>query len=532
MSNQQLEDIALAYYEALDTAPALTCAILLRYQEWDQLVNLTTDPSAYIDPFTYHKDVCARDFLRKLDTAPTSFDREKISLEKWYKAEQQCFLTNRKIWNILDGQTPSTDALEFFSLVRKNIYSLIGRPPEDLEFRFGPGVTYKHRGSRSLIPDKIASIPEMTVDAWVFINDWKQTAWARAQAGMLYHDSPRFSLAFPVVRGNRWASVPKDGRTNRAIAIEPTLNSFVQLGLGNAMRKRLNRRGLLLNNSQEIHRRLACKGSIDDSISTIDLSNASDTVAYALVKAVLPDEWFHLLNSSRSPHTQLPCGSWVRLEKFSSMGNGYTFELETTIFAAICMAVAEGLGVPLKPGINFSVFGDDIIVPATIASQVIAALKYSGFKLNHEKTFTSGPFRESCGGDFFNGVSVRGIFVKEVPSSPADWFVLNNKLCRVDDLADFTITKHLVKNEIPSSLRHLGGPSYLGDIVLHDVPCVSKYKHQIRYCKSLHTQTASFPLDRWGQMTAVASLLYGQSSDKVTPRNSITGYRVAWVAIP
>lgn len=299
MSLQVLKDIALAYYEALDTAHSLSCAILVREDEWDQLVTRTTEPLHYLTAHDYHKNVCANDFLRKLDSAPTTFDRTSVSFVKWLDAEKQCFRTNRKIWTILDGLNSSTDMLEFFSSVRKNIHSLILRPPENLDFRFGPGATYLHRGARCLIPDKISEVPEMTDNAWIFLRDWSESAWARALTDQLYQKEARLSLDFPVVRGNRWVSVPKDGKTNRAIAIEPTLNSFIQLGLGGALRKALNRSGLLLDNSQEIHRELAQQGSLDGSLATIDLSNASDTVAYALVKAVLPDSWFELLNAAR-----------------------------------------------------------------------------------------------------------------------------------------------------------------------------------------------------------------------------------------
>lgn len=540
MSHQQLVDIALAYYEALDTPVSLSCAILLKGWDWDQLVQRTTDPTRYLTAHAYHKDVCANDFLRKLDSAPTTIDKAKIAMKKWVEAEEQCFRANRVIWRTLDGQTPSTDLGDFLACVRKNVQTLLGRPPENLLTRFGPGATYERRGKRCLIPDKISFVPEMTLSSRLFLPDWEATAWARSLNGCLFNPSQEpISLSHPIVNGNRWVSVPKDGRTNRPIAIEPTFNQFFQLGIGDAMRKALNRHGLLLKprshrdlDSQAIHSMLARKGSIDDSLATIDLSSASDTVSLALVEAVVPFGWLKLLKACRSVNSEMPDGTWRRLEKFSSMGNGYTFELETTIFAAICQTTAQFLGKELVTGENFTVYGDDIIIPACLAEAVIVALKGLGFKLNKEKSFISGPFRESCGGDFFSGTPVRGIFVKENPCSPADWFTLHNKVTRLVDLADFSRVLLLIKEQLPSNLRVLGGPDHLGDIVLHGVSSIRKIVHSIHYCRTLQPKTVSHTLKRWSDDAAVVSMIYGQDSQRVTERGKPRGYRISWVAVP
>ena len=155
--------------------------------------------------------------------------------------------------------------------------------------------------------------------------------------------------------------------------------------------------------------RLASAGRL--SCATIDLSNASDTVAYQLVKLVLPPDWFELLISLRAPFTDMD-GKRVRLEKFSSMGNGFTFALETLLFWTLCDTVSNGEAQVLR------VFGDDIIVDTAHAKACVKALEFFGFTPNAKKTFLEGPFRESCGGDYFNGVSVRAVYVKNLPDEP------------------------------------------------------------------------------------------------------------------
>jgi hypothetical protein len=200
-------------------------------------------------------------------------------------------------------------------------------------------------------------------------------------------------------------TVPKDAFVDRVICIEPTGNIYCQKGLGQVLRRRLKRSGVDLND-QTINQELARKGSIDGSLATLDLSSASDSLCYELVKAVMPPRWFNALNDCRSTATLLPDGTWRHNEKFSSMGNGYTFELESLIFYALLRAVCDKSDV-------VSVYGDDLIVPNHQAQRCIEALDSIGFKTNESKSFSTGPFRESCGKHYFRGTDVTPVYQKE-----------------------------------------------------------------------------------------------------------------------
>lgn len=142
--------------------------------------------------------------------------------------------------------------------------------------------------------------------------------------------------------------------------------------------------------------------AMKDGLATIDLSSASDTVAASLVRAIVPLDWLHLFEVARSEYSNVE-GEEIRLAKFSSMGNGYTFELESLLFYSICKAV--GVESP-------QVFGDDIIVPQGQSQCVIDALVCLGFSVNEDKTFLEGRFFESCGVDSFDGKDVRPFFLK------------------------------------------------------------------------------------------------------------------------
>jgi hypothetical protein len=60
---------------------------------------------------------------------------------------------------------------------------------------------------------------------------------------------------------------------------------------------------------------------------------------------------------------------------------------------------------------------------------VLRLLALLGMKVNAEKSFFEGPFRESCGADYFNGFPVRGVYCKKL-STLQDRVSLVNRLNR------------------------------------------------------------------------------------------------------
>jgi len=88
----------------------------------------------------------------------------------------------------------------------------------------------------------------------------------------------------------------------------------------------------------------------------------------------------------------------------------------------VVCAVYWYLGIkPLKPSTgfgNYGVFGDDIICVAESYSLVVHLLGLLGFRVNQHKSFNNGPFRESCGADYYHGFNVRGVYLKssQMPS--------------------------------------------------------------------------------------------------------------------
>lgn len=546
--NPQLLRASLAIWEGLDTPVSLSCHLLARNGEWRQLLTKTVSPHNYIDSATgadrFKRDAQAVGLLSKYADLDIGIDRKEVARESFFKAERLCKLTNERLLPYVfplhdDGETVRHPRIEHFvRRVQGIVAAILGAIPdfEQLHPRFGPGVVsegrepgfVRARRSGVLLGDKLTNMPWVTKEAKALLAPlfWP-SAWGRE---LLRSDGSDMQI----LRGNRFTTVPKSAKTDRGICIEPGGNVYLQLALGGFIRRRLSRFGIDLERGQSIHRSLARESSLTGRLATIDLSSASDTVSYRLVQLLLPDAWHDLLSALRSPVTEID-GKHVRLEKFSSMGNGFTFELETLIFAAIT-AACQNSGIR-SLGQDVFVYGDDILTPAANSEEVLSALRFFGFVPNTAKTFVSGPFKESCGGDYFQGVDVRPHQVKESPDEPTAWITLANGLHRrwFDHRMQSRLyrARERVLGFIPTHLRRCGGPVELGDAVIasHDVnDWTIKVRHGIRYIRACVAQSPHVPWEKYPSGTVLSAALYGAPSKGITPRGCIRGYKVTWIA--
>lgn len=219
---------------------------------------------------------------------------------------------------------------------------------------------------------------------------------------------------YDIVDASRATTVDKTSSKRRMIAIEPTLNMFFQQGLMTLIYARLLDIGLDLGTLPQRHRDIARASSITRRYGTIDLAQASDSVAYELIRQFFPPGWFRVLNMVRTPSMEIG-GVKTTLHMFSTMGNATTFPLETLVFWAIACAChhiqREDPGHLVSHSVKraISVFGDDCIVPTESCDLFVTVITNFGFQVNEEKTFIDPDqsFRESCGGDYFHGFDVR-----------------------------------------------------------------------------------------------------------------------------
>ena len=518
MSLHQVKRFLTKVYRGVGSARARRMEALLDSGEWTLLQKeRISDPSVYQNHIVYLKDTIVVDMTRKLLLPGDNRARKEKALETFWQCEAECYRTNGRLRRFLENgpySPPDLRVSEFIAHWRKILNRRLGPIPHQLTPRFSRGSTLSDFGRQTTIPDKLMS---------------ERTLYKQSYAVYL-HTVQKTILDAPVmptyVPGNRFFTVPKDSEKDRGCCVEASGNIMCQLAVGHALKARYEKAyGVDLRQAKPLHMQLAREASVKGHLATIDLSNASDTVSRDLIRLVLPPDWFALLNSLRAPTTELPDGRIVRLEKFSSMGNGFTFELETFLFRSLMEAVGCE---------SAWTFGDDMICPTNKARDVIAALRFFGFTPNERKTFCNGPFRESCGGDYFQGPPVRGHFLETIPSSPQNWLALANGLRRVDPhLRWLRAAWRYCIEQLPTQWR-VFGPSHLGDICLHiddPKPIPHLFKGEVlpvpayRVMRPVGKRKG---LWRYPYPVAITAAALTLRKD-VSPRDSITGYKSGWV---
>jgi hypothetical protein len=342
----------------MDTPRSLKAALLLKHGELEQLVRMKIHPSEYTSADSFAVDYAVTSFLKKNPDMPVYVDRKSAAIAGFELSEVRCRETNELIeaWMNGDLTLPSSVA-QVIHLAQRKISRLLSVQPSlfDGPYSWGPGATYDLKRSRAYPDTKLVELPfTVTGGAWKhaakLINSdlhWKE---AIKVANPSYTGE-----IFKIIPGGRYDTVSKTVLIDRSILVEPRLNTILQKRVGEQIRDLLKRVGVDLND-QSMNQTLAGLARTLD-LATLDLEAASDSISRKVVQLLLPPVWFELLDELRSPWYQKVDGSWVRLEKFSSMGNGFTFELESLIFWALASAASETLYRS-----TVGIYGDDVIV--------------------------------------------------------------------------------------------------------------------------------------------------------------------------
>lgn len=319
--------------------------------------------------------------------------------------------------------------------------------------------------------------------------------------------------------------VPKTQKTPRVIAMEPTHMQYMQQAIMTTLVPLLERSVIGASQGftdQSPNRAKAREGSVSGRYATIDLSEASDRVLASLVLDALTP-WptvKEAVMASRSSCSELPSGKIVSLRKFASMGSALCFPIEVMAFSAIIfMSLREADGQPPESVLRmFSagevrVYGDDIIVPVKCVSYVEGFLETYGLRVNRSKSFSNGKFRESCGGDYYDGKDVTPVRVRrDLPLSKQ----------HVQELVSASATANLLQD------------AGYGE--------ASEYLHQI--CESILRIYPDIPRDsdllgRWSydprpsgfSLRLWAPVFKGYAPYSKAPKSPLSGYRALYKAL-
>lgn len=425
--------------------------------------DIVYDDRYSVTDYQYARQILS--LYQKSDFLDLGIDREKAAAIRFVESERMCRETNLRLRK--NRSTPSGGAVDsVLHTAQRKISMILGAVPvyDDLPFAFGPGANTNVKGAAACPRVKLSAPLECSTNLSPTVSDLLSEVpyWTKLHAISESDDS---CVVFVSIVPGKVVFVPKNAKTHRSIVVEPLLNSFLQKGIGSFLKTRLLRVGCNLQD-QSRNQLLAAKGSADGSLATIDLSMASDCLSKELVFDLLPLEWADLLDKARTSKVLPPASvtsiegvvldehGHLCLEKFSSMGNGFTFELESLIFYAVAKAVCDTLGVPSN---DVSVYGDDIIVPVAAYSLLEETLSFIGFSLNTEKSFALGPFRESCGADFVNGFDIRPFYLKTLVSEQS-LYTMHNWMVRH---GEFEIAQLIKQHCKPHLLLY--GPDGYGD---------------------------------------------------------------------
>ena len=423
----QSDELHCSYLESLGTPRALTVWMLYKAGEHRSLIELKFDPSLYeptgaIEPTGLHRlrcDYAATKYFSKTKGLRTGIDTKEVALASAREAEARCLETNERLRALNDGRHVNGKLNTALFRASQIISKILGPLPtsfEDVGFSKGRSTSaYGDEKSRvHKYTSRLDVYPQSLGPALKLVQD--SPLWGQAALDAVGPCSV-LPKAFEFIAGNVMTVVPKNAKTDRVICYESHCNIRLQLAVGSYIRRRLLFNGVNLDN-QSINQRRATLGSKFGGLATLDLKAASDTVSTELVFAVLPPDWACHLDMLRAKCTLWPDGEWRKNQKFSSMGNGFTFELESLIFYALCSSLTG----------NVSVYGDDIVVPTSSCEEVISLLNDCGFEINTSKSYWTGYFRESCGEDSVCGCNVTPVYLRSLPRRREDVVKLHNSV--------------------------------------------------------------------------------------------------------
>ena len=464
---ESLVSSSLCFFEEVDSPTSLALWLMLKHKEYIQYTSYSMNPLSYNNPYKFKLDYQCAKMFSKAEFFPNVIDTKKEAMKKFIDCEMKCKSVNDDIiHNGFSSRLGTSAVNNIIHIAMRKISDCLGDAPSlhDLHCHFGPGLNVGLHNDETSLFHKLTRRPSVTKRLSAkLISSHLSThpAWESIHHKGDIPSAPFSLLSFgEEVPGSRLSFVPKTVKTDRPICVEPLLNSYYQSGIGTAIRNKLRRVGCDLRD-QTRNQKFAREGSLTNEIATVDLSSASDTISYMVVLNLVPLDWFELFDITRSPSFTYE-GKEYPLEKISSMGNGFTFELESLIFLMLARAVCSFLKLDMA---SVNTYGDDIILPSSGYELLTSCLAALGFEVNEEKSFHNGPFRESCGADYYLGSQVRPLFLKSYPT-PASLMMWCNQLRRMDsgqpDPIYYNWWKAL-KLLVPKGYYKLEGPDGQGD---------------------------------------------------------------------
>lgn len=316
--------------------------------------------------------------------------------------------------------------------------------PSLFNFRHGPGATSEYQrgaGYKYLFPSWSSRLRSIFPGEEFAIANTSLLGGGFATTYDLFGNPVRSSEVKEIAElipdkedHSRLIAVPKTQKAPRLIAAEPTCNQWTQQNVKNYLDERI--RASPLGRSidfrrQDLSREAARRSSVDvGSLATLDLSSASDRVSCWLIERAFRGNvsLLRALSATRTRYIHQNIDrkspSLIKARKFSSMGSALTFPMQSLLFLMLVL----GVGSHLTTGTAQSwkkligkcrIYGDDLIFPVEWVPSVVEVFEYLHLKVNRDKSFWNGKFRESCGLDAYAGHDVTPAYFLVIPNETA-----------------------------------------------------------------------------------------------------------------
>lgn len=402
----------------MDIAHQLSVALAADLSAFEQYPFLTSD----MDDVEAAVFQLRSSLLKKWEPAGVSKTAEDAAFEKFSEVNQRMLNWSLDLRDLRDEY--------LFGGFLREIYELLEwRLDDECDFQtvadnlgFGPGNVVG--GLSDVFHEKAFDSTLTSTSEWCV--KLYRTAVSRSPMWALAEKQRFETHGFKTVAGCRLFFAPKYAHIARTCSTQPAVNMALQKGVDGYILKRLREWGLDLTKQDKRNQELARRGSVDGSFATVDLSSASDCTSLALVRMCVPKHLLRWIEACRTPVTEYK-NRQIALGMVSMMGNGFTFSLETAIFASVVRAVYRLLDLPLRDGHsnNWGVFGDDLCVRREAYHSVTRLLTLLGYEVNGDKSFHVGFFRESCGADWWKGSPVRGVYLRKLRTDAERYSAIN-----------------------------------------------------------------------------------------------------------
>lgn len=244
----------------------------------------------------------------------------------------------------------------------------------------------------------------------------------------------------------KFLSIEKSAEENRGIEPQLWMLVCLQLALSHTvLRKACKRLGCDLDDQTVQQRRIGLEGS-GGRLTTGDLTSASECNSLWAVQNLFDPHISKLLMAYRCDFLYFNNTDQMHLlNKVSSMGNGFTFEVMSLILTGVCQSFDEAA----------TVYGDDIIASSKSWPYIETVLEELGYIINTKKTFYNSSFRESCGAFYKDGFGYILSYKLERPLNVLDADIAINKLYILSNYAKENMLEGEWIKAIDDSLKRL-----------------------------------------------------------------------------